>query len=217
MRDCKSAAGSGPTIGVLALQGDFDKHKVALEKVGATVCLVRDAKTLQGVDALVLPGGESTSLLKLLDEELRQTLSDRLLSGMPALATCAGLILLATEVSNPQQFCFGLIDIKVSRNGYGRQVDSFVSSDLALTERGKMLLTNDVSETPNFRLSGIFIRAPRITAVGSQTDVLACLGHEPVLVRQGNIIGATFHPELCHEASPIHMALLKIARVNASA
>ena len=176
-------------VGVLALQGAFREHAEALDALGADVALVRVPEQLAGVDAIVLPGGESTTQDKLLDtSELRAPLSDALSGGMPCLATCAGLILLATEVldGRADQRPLGLVDVSVRRNGYGRQVMSF---EAPLTVAGL--------DAP---FPGVFIRAPRIERVGTERGgaVTVLAEHEgvAVLVQSGAITGACFHPEL---------------------
>ena len=189
-------------VGVLALQGAFREHTEAFESLGASVCLVKSPRDLASVDAIVLPGGESTTQTKLLDSaELRHPLQAYLADGMACFATCAGLILLAREVRNgrPDQVPLGALDIVVQRNGYGRQVDSF-EADLDLTN----LKHGSVGED-TFR--GVFIRAPKITAVGD-ADVLIMHDDSPVLVRHGAIWGTTFHPELAHDLR-IHRAFLQ--------
>jgi pyridoxal 5'-phosphate synthase pdxT subunit len=164
-------------IGVLALQGAFAAHAEAITAIGAHPVLVRDAQTLLGIDGLVLPGGESTVQLKLLDRlGMTQPLGQLVAAGIPVLATCAGVVLAASHVENPVQASFGWLDVTVTRNGWGRQVASF--EDEVLGQR-----------VP-------FIRAPRITRVGRGVDVLATLRGEPVLIRQRHVVGATFHPEL---------------------
>jgi 5'-phosphate synthase pdxT subunit len=166
-------------VGVLALQGGYDAHVKTLESLGHTLVLVRNAGDFDGLDGLVLPGGESSTHLKLID---RWTLGDALngfvLSGKPILATCAGVILAASTVTHPQQRSFGWLNIHVARNGWGRQLHSFEA-------------TADDGSTPL-----VFIRAPRITHVGSGVEVLMRYKDEPIMVRQGAFVGATFHPEL---------------------
>lgn len=175
--------GDAPTVGVLALQGDFAEHEQALRDAGLRTRQVRRAGDLESLDGLVLPGGESTAMLRLLElEGLEPALSAALRSGVPVLATCAGLILLATEVTDPRQRSFGLVDVTVQRNGYGRQLHS-----------GTYPLEG--SGVPE-GTTGVFIRAPRITRCGSEVEVLARRGDDPVLVRRGPILGACFHPEL---------------------
>lgn len=165
-------------VGVLALQGAFAAHVSALERVGAVPVLVRSPVDLPGLDGLVLPGGESTVQLDLVDRfGLRAGLEAIVLGGKPVLATCAGLILAARAVTSPAQASFGWLDVEVARNAWGRQVHSFE----APSDAGRGL---------------VFIRAPRITSVGPWATVVDTYAGEPVLVRQGNVVGATFHPEL---------------------
>lgn len=170
-------------VGVLALQGDFAEHEAALQAFGLHTRQVRRECDLAGLDGLVLPGGESTTMLKLLDVEgLWQPLGAILRSGLPILATCAGMILLAEQVENPRQRSYGLLSITVVRNGYGRQLHS-----------GSFPLRSAVLPGGT---DGTFIRAPRITQVGPGCEVLAWRGDDPVLVQQGAILAACFHPEL---------------------
>ncbi|MBL9078370.1 MAG: pyridoxal 5'-phosphate synthase glutaminase subunit PdxT [Planctomycetes bacterium] len=174
---------SGPTVGVLALQGDFAEHEAALRHCGLRCRQVRRSADLVGLAGLVLPGGESTTMLKLLDvEQMWQPLGAALRSGMPVLATCAGLILLAERVENPNQRSYGLLPVTVVRNGYGRQYHS-----------GTFALVSDVLPPGT---TGTFIRAPRITHTGPGCEVLARRDDDPVLVRSGAILAACFHPEL---------------------
>jgi 5'-phosphate synthase pdxT subunit len=171
-----------PTVGVLALQGDFALHRRSLARCGAEVRLVRTARELEGLHALVLPGGESTTMLKLMERtEIEPAIRGFHASGRAIFGTCAGLILLARRVTGPAQRSLGLLDVEVERNGFGRQTDSF-ETDLALEDGGEV--------------RGVFIRAPRIHSAGPEVRVLARLGDEPVLVREGNVLGASFHPEL---------------------
>ncbi|MBI5852965.1 MAG: pyridoxal 5'-phosphate synthase glutaminase subunit PdxT [Planctomycetes bacterium] len=174
------------TVGVLALQGDFAEHADALRAQGVATRFVRRPRDLEGLSGLVLPGGESSTMLKLLDiQELEAPLIAFLRSGKPVLATCAGLILCAKKVVAPEQRSYAVLDVEVARNGWGRQIAS-----------GTFALRTDArSGLPN-PLSGVFIRAPRILAVGDACKVLATRDGEPVLVRQGNVLGASFHPEL---------------------
>lgn len=175
----------GSVIGVLALQGAFRAHELILARLGATTRQVRTPGDLQAVDALVMPGGESTTMSRLLGTSgLFDPLAERLAEGMPAFGTCAGMILLATTVHDgrPDQRCFGTLGIGVRRNGFGRQIDSF-ETDL------------DVAglDTP---FHGVFIRAPRIVDAAPDVEVLAHYDGEPVLVRHGRVMAASFHPEL---------------------
>lgn len=169
-----------PVIGVLALQGDFEAHRNALERAGARAREVRTAAALDEVDGLVIPGGESTTMLKLLSienlfEPLRQ-FGER----KPIFGTCAGAILMANEVLNPRQESLGLMNVTIERNGYGRQIDSRIA---------KIELDGHPSEA-------VFIRAPVIQKVGPEAKVLATYLDRPVLVEQGLHMVATFHPEL---------------------
>jgi len=174
-------------VGVLALQGDFATHAAALAVRGVPAVEVRRAADLAGVTALVLPGGESTSMLRLMDgTDLLARLGELLRAGTPALATCAGVILLAREVRNPAQASLGVLDVVVERNAYGRQVDSAVARLAVVPGAG-------LGDAP---LEGVFIRAPRVVGTGAGVQVLARRGADPVLLRQGSILAATFHPEL---------------------
>ncbi len=187
-------------IGVLALQGDFDAHRRRLEELGADVVLVRKPEQLDEVDALVIPGGESTAFLKLLGDEGLQKLTDFVLS-KPTFGTCAGCIMLAKQVENPAQAGLGALDITVRRNAYGRQIDSFIepSPVSADVEQGKG------------PLEMVFIRAPKIEKVGAGVEVLARHGDDPVLVRQGRTLAATFHPELSDDPR-VHAYFLRLVR-----
>jgi 5'-phosphate synthase pdxT subunit len=182
--------------GVLALQGDWAAHAKVLRALGVEAVFVRTAAELAAVDMLVLPGGESTAMLRLMEpEKLADSIVRRVRDGLPILATCAGVILLA-EKTAPAQTCLGLLDIEVERNAYGRQVNSRVAPVELDAELGE----------PD-HIDGVFIRAPRITRVGPAVTVLGRLGDDPVLVRQGNIIAATFHPELTDDHR-IHQLLV---------
>lgn len=175
-------------VGLLALQGDFAAHGRVVTSLGATSLEVRTPDELKSCSHLIIPGGETTSFLKLLDfHNLREPLFDYVKSGKPILATCAGIILIAGEVANPQQESLGLINIKIERNSYGRQVDSF-EADLEIP-----ILGNDP-------FNGIFIRAPGIISIGKNVESMSSFDGDPVLVREGNILGATFHPELGEDA-----------------
>lgn len=177
-----------PLVGVLALQGDVREHVQALESIGVEWLMVRTVQQLARVDALILPGGESTAIAHLLvTAQLREPLGDRLVAGLPALGTCAGLILLARQIldGRQDQWSFEVLDVELRRNGYGRQIASFEAR----------VEVSGVGEVP-----GVFIRAPRIEAVGREVEVLATHDHgdgpHPVLVRQGALFGCSFHPEL---------------------
>lgn len=189
-------------IGVLALQGDFDAHRRRLAELGAEVVLVKKPEQLDSLDGLVIPGGESGTFLKLLGaagfEKLKQFVKAK-----PTFGTCAGAILLATEVENPAQAGLGALNIRIRRNAYGRQIDSSI-------REGKFLrdLEGRLTESP---LEMVFIRAPRIASVGEGVEVLATEGSDPVAVRQGKAMAATFHPELS-EDTRVHQAFLDLVR-----
>jgi len=189
------------TIGVLALQGDFDAHRRRLEELGAEVVLVKKPEQLDLIDGLVIPGGESGTFLKLLGtagfEKLKQFVKLK-----PTFGTCAGAILLAAEVENPEQAGLGALNIRIRRNAYGRQIDSSI-------REGKLripALNGHFDESP---LEMVFIRAPKISHVGQGVDVLATEGSDPVVVRQGRAMAATFHPELSDDPR-IHQAFLDL-------
>jgi 5'-phosphate synthase pdxT subunit len=191
-------------IGVLALQGAFREHGAAIARLGHEAREVRVPADLEGLHGIVLPGGESTTVDRLLDSSgLREPLVERLRGGLPAFGTCAGLIVLARDAEDgrPDQRPLGLIDVTARRNGYGRQVRSF---------EAEVRLRDD--EEP---LHGIFIRAPRITRVGPGVEVLATLQQEPVAAAEGSIMVASFHPELTGD-DRLHRAFLaRIAAVAA--
>ncbi|TMA24089.1 MAG: pyridoxal 5'-phosphate synthase glutaminase subunit PdxT [Deltaproteobacteria bacterium] len=172
-------------IGVLALQGDFDRHAKALARCGVEAVEVRKPAELADVDGLIIPGGESTTLLKLMDAWGFVPALERFhAEGRPIFGTCAGLILLARDVENPRQFSLDFIDVGVERNAYGRQRESFEAHGSA---------SLDGRATP---VEMVFIRAPRIRRVGAGVETLARHGDEAVLARQGSVLVATFHPEL---------------------
>ncbi|HEX4135597.1 MAG TPA: pyridoxal 5'-phosphate synthase glutaminase subunit PdxT [Bryobacteraceae bacterium] len=186
-------------VGILALQGDFEAHAKAIERAGAAAVLVRTAEELRNVDGLVIPGGESTTMLKLisfmkLKEPLREFAEQK-----PVFGTCAGAILLAKEVVNPAQESFGVIDLTVERNGYGRQIDSRVATIQPDTDFQKRAGAGDVE--------AVFIRAPIIRRTGPEVRVLAQYEGDPVLVEQGRHLVATFHPELTQD-SRVHQLFL---------
>ena len=187
-------------IGVLALQGDFDAHRLRLEQLGAEVVLVKKPEQLDALDGLVIPGGESGTFLKLLGEvgfeKLKQFVRTK-----PTFGTCAGAILLANEVENPVQTGLGALNIRIRRNAYGRQIDSSI-------REGKFLrdLEGRLGESP---LEMVFIRAPKISQVGDGVEVLATEGSDPVAVRQGKAMAATFHPELSDDTR-VHQAFLDL-------
>ena len=171
-------------IGVLALQGDFDAHRRRLEELGAEVVLVKKPEQLDGIDGLVIPGGESSTFLKLLGEDGFEKLK-QFVRIKPTFGTCAGAILLANDVANPEQKGLGAIDIGVRRNAYGRQLESSIREGRLFEKKG--------GESP---IEMVFIRAPKIERVGKGVEVLATEGNDPIVVRQGRAMAATFHPEL---------------------
>jgi pyridoxal 5'-phosphate synthase pdxT subunit len=199
-----------PACGVLALQGDFDAHQSKLNELGAESVLVKKRAELDSISGLIIPGGESTAFLKLLDDDFSAALVDFAKSGRPIFATCAGLILLATEVTNPQQRSLGVIDAEVKRNAYGRQIDSFITKECKLTEEGAGLA--EQVGAAGAATEAVFIRAPEIERVGKDVSVLMTYKDRPVLVRSKNVLAATFHPELSPSTSFIHQLFLKLAR-----
>ncbi len=188
------------TIGVLALQGDFHEHRVMIENIeGHEVTEVRTIEDLNQVQGLIIPGGESTTIGKLLKKTgLDQAIIERAKSGMPVYGTCAGAIIVAKSITGAQQaHHLALIDIEIQRNAYGRQLDSFIT-DLEVDPK--------VSDRP---VKSVFIRAPIITQIGVNVQVLAKYEEDPVLVQEGNILVSSFHPELTKDDS-IHRYFLKI-------
>ncbi len=188
-----------PRIGVLAIQGDYAAHAEALAEAAATPVEVRKREELAELDGLILPGGESTTILKFLErghlfDELKQFCSTR-----PVFGTCAGAILLAREVRNPAQRSLGLLNAVIERNAYGRQIDSSI-----LFSETKL---------PGEKLEMVFIRAPRIVEIGPDVEVLAERGGNPTLVRQGKLMAATFHPELTTDRR-VHKAFVDLVNAN---
>ncbi|SRR6266700_4226139 len=185
------------TIGVLAIQGDYEAHKARLEQLGAHVTLVRKPEQLDAIDGIVIPGGESSTFLNFLAEHgFLEKLRD-FVSTKPTFGTCAGAILLAKEVENPPQLSLGALDIRIQRNAYGRQLESSIQG-----EKTKL------GDTP---LEMVFIRAPKIVSAGKDVEVLATAGGDPVLVRQGKIMASTFHPELSADTR-VHLEFLKLVK-----
>jgi 5'-phosphate synthase pdxT subunit len=187
-------------VGVLALQGDFAAHGAALERAGAEPVFVRDALQFDSIDGLVIPGGESTTMLKLLQYDRLVEPLARFGRERPIFGTCAGAILLANQVTNPSQESLALMDLEVERNGYGRQLESRVAQ---------------IEPEPEFerrsgrgKIEAVFIRAPIIRRVGAQAKVLARYQNDPVLVEQGRHLVATFHPELTAD-SRVHTLFLE--------
>jgi pyridoxal 5'-phosphate synthase pdxT subunit len=195
---------TSPRVGVLALQGDVREHTWALEALGATVVPVRRAEHLEDLDGIVLPGGESTTMGRLLDLfGLLAPLQARLGAGLPAYGTCAGMILLADEVvdGRPEQPLVRGLDVTVRRNAFGSQVDSF-EQDLDVAGVGQV--------------HGVFIRAPWVERVGPDVEVLATVGDHPVAVRQGNLLATSFHPELTGDHRVHGLFLAMTARPSLS-
>lgn len=186
-----------PRIGVLAIQGNFAAHAAALTEAGAEAVEVRNPEELDGLDGLIIPGGESTTMLKFLErrkffDALKEFAHER-----PTFGTCAGAILLAREVRHPAQKSLGALDAVVERNAYGRQIDSSIETA--------------PSSLPGDPLEMVFIRAPRIAEVGPGVEVLARRDGFPVLVRQGKLMAATFHPELSADRR-VHRQFIQMVR-----
>jgi len=187
-------------VGILAVQGDYEAHGSALARIGVEYKLVRTAVDLDGCDALILPGGESTTQLQFLEEDgLLVGIRTFAARGRALFGTCAGAILVAREVRHPEQASLGLVDMTVLRNGYGRQIASEVAEG--------------ASKLKPEPLEMVFIRAPVIERVGRDVEVLAEYGGKPVLVRQGRVLTATFHPELTADAT-VHRYFLEMAKTG---
>ncbi|HZD93964.1 MAG TPA: pyridoxal 5'-phosphate synthase glutaminase subunit PdxT [Candidatus Sulfotelmatobacter sp.] len=184
-------------IGVLAIQGDYEAHKARLEQLGAEVTLVRKPEQLDALDGIVIPGGESSTFLNFLAERGFLEKLRNFVSTKPTFGTCAGAILLAKEVENPPQASLNALDIRIRRNAYGRQNESSIRQ--AVTKLGDM------------PLEMVFIRAPKIMSTGKNVQVLASEGGDPVLVRQGKIMAATFHPELSEDIR-VHQEFLNLVK-----
>ena len=188
------------TIGILAVQGDFEAHAAMLREMGVDSLEVRTVADLERCDGLILPGGESTTQLQFLREEgLYDALREFAAGGGAIFGTCAGAILLAGEVRNPEQPCLGLLDMTVLRNAYGRQIASDVVQGASILEPRPMEM--------------VFIRAPIIDRVGPGVEVLAEYAGKPVLVRKGNLMAATFHPELTDDRT-VHGYFLKLVEAS---
>jgi len=191
---------SSKIIGILALQGDFAAHRAMLEdRLQARAIEVRAPKDLARIDGLVFPGGESTTIAKLLDRiELAQPIRERVRAGMPVFGTCAGMILMAKEIADrPDQPTLDLMDITVERNAFGRQVDSF-ETELSFGEDGN-----------EKQVRGVFIRAPYVTRLGQEVQALSTFESKVVAVRQGNMLATAFHPELT-DNSGVHEMFLRL-------
>lgn len=184
-------------VGVLALQGDYAAHEAALDIAGAAAFEVRTLADIEAAESLIIPGGESTVMGSLLLRfGLMEALTEKIRAGMPVLGTCAGLILLAKRLVGSEQPGIGLLDATVRRNAYGRQIDSFRASVATKVPGAESL-------------EAVFIRAPRIVAVGPGVELLSEHDGDPILIRQGGIVGATFHPELVPGAA-IHRWFLSL-------
>ena len=188
---------SRPVVGVLAIQGDFDAHASALREAGAEPVLVRKPEQLDNIDGLIIPGGESTTFLKFLERDGFLGALQSFVSTRPTFGTCAGCILLAKEVTHPSQASLGVLDATVERNAYGRQIDSSI----------------EVSDTklPGGPMELVYIRAPRIAKIGPGVEILAERQGFPVLVEQGHILAATFHPELSSDRR-VHRCFVDLVR-----
>jgi 5'-phosphate synthase pdxT subunit len=185
-----------PRIGILAIQGDYAAHADALVEAGAIPIEVRKREELQDLDGLIIPGGESTTMLKFLERRhLFEDLKD-FCQSHPVFGTCAGAILLAREVRNPAQTSLAILDAVIERNAYGRQVDSSI-------------LFSD-TKLPGGKLEMVFIRAPRIVETGPRVEVLAQRDGRPTLIREGNRMAATFHPELTPDDRRVHKAFVEL-------
>lgn len=187
------------TIGILALQGAYQAHARTIQSLGATPKLVRVPDELTGIDGLIMPGGESTTMLKFLERNGFFDVLKSFVQTTPTFGTCAGCILLAKDVENPTQKSLAVLDITVERNAYGRQIDSTI-----LTAPTKL------KGNP---LEMVFIRAPRITRAGPTVETLASRDGFPVLVREGHLLAATFHPELSHDIR-VHQLFLDLVCQN---
>jgi len=185
-------------IGVSGIQGDFREHKWAIEKLGIETLVVRTPEDLDRIDGLIIPGGESTTMIRIMKRiGLFDALREKIQNGFPVYGTCAGLIVLAKEIENYPQESLGVIDIKVKRNAYGRQVDSF----------------DEMVEIKGFDkpFKAIFIRAPRVEAWGEGVETLAFLDNHPIMLRQNNVLVTSFHPELTDDKR-IHEYFVKMVK-----
>jgi 5'-phosphate synthase pdxT subunit len=189
----------GPLIGILALQGDVEPHRKMLERLGARVKLVRSVDELREVDGLIIPGGESTTIGKLLDRfGLDAPIRERASKGLPVYGTCAGLILMAKEIEGSDQHRLGLLDVTVARNAFGRQVDSF-EADIPVPAAG---------DTP---VRAVFIRAPFVSAAAPEVEILCRFEDRIVAVREHNLLATAFHPELTDDPR-VHELFLRMVR-----
>ncbi len=195
------------TVGILALQGNFAAHARSVEALGHVPLSIKTASDLDDAEALLLPGGESSTMLKLLQEEgLFEPLRAACLSGRPVLGTCAGAILLASRVTHPDQTSLAVLDIEVERNGYGRQRDSFITHLDACTLAGDAP-DGAAGAGQDAPLEAVFIRAPVICKVGHGVQTVLSHDDRPVLVRHGSIWAATFHPEMSQDLRVLQAVL----------
>jgi len=190
---------NAPSIGVLAIQGDFDAHAAALREAGAAAVLIRKPDELAAIDGLIIPGGESTTFLKFLARDGFLSSLQEFVQRKPTFGTCAGCILLAKDVRNPAQESLAVLDATVDRNAYGRQIDSAILEAETKLEGGPLEM--------------VYIRAPRIVKTGAAVEVLAERDGFPVLVRQGQILAATFHPELSTDRR-VHRLFVDLVRAG---
>lgn len=193
-------------IGVLALQGDFAAHATAIQRAGGFPLLIRYKEELSKIEGLIIPGGESTTLLKLIHYEDFLVPLLEFAQKKPIFGTCAGAILMAREICNPNQWSFNWLNIKIERNAYGRQIDSKI-----------VMVTPESSFTDATKansLEAVFIRAPKILNVGSEVKVLATYKEHPILIEQGLHMAATFHPELTSDPSIHHFFLKKLEQLE---
>lgn len=195
----KDSLAKAPTIGILALQGAFDAHARMLQSLGAKTVFVRKPEQLAAIDGLVIPGGESTTFLKALERDNFFEALSGFVRVKPTFGTCAGVILIASEVLNPAQKSIGALDVTVERNAYGRQNDSRI-----LEAETKL---------PGGPIEMVYIRAPRITRTGPAVETLAERDGSPTLVRQGHLLAATFHPELAHDTR-VHQLFLQSVQAS---
>ena len=196
----KESNASSPRIGVLAIQGDYDAHARALREAGAEPVLVRKPSELAGVDGLIIPGGESTTFLKFLERGGFLGALREFVESKPTFGTCAGCILLAKDVTHPPQKSLGVLNATVERNAYGRQIDSSIETGETELEGGPLEM--------------VYLRAPRIVKTGDGVEVLARRDGFPVLVEQGHLMAATFHPELSSDRR-VHRRFVDLVRAAA--